>query len=271
MSARRAPFRHRAAGAGGARFRRECLGRVMRILVAAGHSPQSIWRDCRDRSRKLKEPKKAWDPARLTYFDDLTHVLTHWHNDAGYVDRRGKPSPLPLRGPDRSLARLIEQAFPRSNPDSVVKALMRINGVRRSSDGLYRPTGRYLVLSGDDARLHCLNTFSGYLRTVADNLSGKTALFERVATNPNFPESRMPAFEQRFERRAMRFLEPTDTELASYQAKEDPNGRRVRVGVAVVLFVRPVRRRAAAGRAAPRGRNRASGQRPRTARRGGGS
>lgn len=79
MSARRRVRRIRlhAEGVG---YARECLSRLARILVHSGHSPKRLWRDFRDICSELKEPTRRWDPAQLTFYYDLPHIIAHWHS-----------------------------------------------------------------------------------------------------------------------------------------------------------------------------------------------
>src|SRR5882762_5152313 len=83
---------------GGESYSREFLERLARILVHSGHSPQGLMREFRTICSDLKEPARRWDPSHLGYLADIPHVITHWHADPQYLDSRGQPVPLPLRG-----------------------------------------------------------------------------------------------------------------------------------------------------------------------------
>ena len=240
MAARvRAPVRDRSKR-GGSSYSRELLQRLARTLVHSGHSPTALQREFRDICSALKEPAKRWDPTQLRYFDDLPHVITLWHTDPQYLDARGAPLPLPLRGRGCSLHALIERVLPDEDPKSVVRSLTRLQGVRHRR-GLYVPSGRYVTYPRDSARVHGLAALLRMLRTVERNVTGPRAgsLLERSAVNPSFPVSELPAFHQRAEKYADDFLSTMDAAMRRREAR-DHKGPRVRLGIGIVTFEEPV-------------------------------
>jgi hypothetical protein len=250
--------------AGGAEYARECLSRLARILVHGGHSPKRLSRDFRDICSELKEPTRPWDPTRLTFYADLPHVIAHWHSDPRYMDSRGRPVPLPLRGRGPCLSALIARVLPGEAPVSVAESLVRSNSVRRRK-GLYTPTKRSLVYPKAAARVHGMNAFLGMLRTVDHNVAGKgPRLYERAAMNPSIPVSALPAFYKWAERFGDRFLEGADSFLQNREA-EEKGGLRVRVGVDVCVFAGP-----ADSRVRPRRKPLRTGRVPRRQKRWGG-
>lgn len=229
----------REAGLG---YGRECLSLLARILAHAGHSPKRLSRDFRDICNELPEPTRPWDPTRLTFYADLPHIIAHWHSDPRYVDRTGRPVPLPLNGRGLSLTALIARVLPGEDPVSVAESLVRSNGARRRK-GLYTPTKRSLVHPKAGARVHGMNAFLGMLRTVDHNVAGKgPRLYERAAMNPSIPVSALPAFYAWVEQFGDRFLEGADNFLHNREA-EEKSGPRVRVGVDVCVLVGPANSR----------------------------
>lgn len=219
-------------------YARECLTRLARILVHGGHSPKRLWRDFRDICGELREPAHPWDPTQLTFYADLPHIIAHWHSDPGYMDSRGQPLPLPLRGRGPSLSALIARVLPGEDPVSVAESLVRVNSVRRRKS-LYIPTKRSLVYPKTAARVHGMIAFLGMLRTVDHNVAGKgPRLYERAAMNPSIPVSALPAFNKWAERFGDRFLEGADNFLHNREAQEE-SGPRVRVGLDVCVFAGP--------------------------------
>ena len=137
-----------------------CLSRLARILVHGGHSPKRLWRDFRDICSELKEPTRPWDPTRLTFYYDLPHIIAYWHSDPLYLDGKGVPVALPLRGRGPSLSALIAHVLPGEDPVSVAESLVRSNSVRRRR-GLYTPTKRSVVYQKASARVHGMNALFG--------------------------------------------------------------------------------------------------------------
>lgn len=237
----------------GVEYARECLSRLARILVHGGHSPKRLSRDFRDICSELKEPRRPWDPTRLTFYADLPHVIAYWHSDLRYTDSSGRPLPLPLRGRGPCLTALIGRVLPGEDPVSVAESLIRSNSVRRRR-GLYTPTKRSVVHPKAGARVHGMNAFLGMLRTVDHNVAGRgRRLYERAAMNPSIPVSALPAFYAWVEEFGDRFLEGADNFLQNREA-EEKSGPRGRVGVDVCVFAGPAdaqvrpRRKPVAGR-----------------------
>lgn len=229
----------RHAKRGGASYSGEFLGRLARILVHSGHSPQDLIRQFRDICGRLPEPKRSWDPTQLGYFADLPHVLALWHADPKYLDSRGAPIALPPRGRAPSLYALIERVLPDEDPESVVGTLARLKGIRRRA-GRYVPAGRHLSYRRNSGRVYALNALLGMLRTVERNISGPKsgAIFERAAMNPDFPVNALPAFHGRVKRQAEGFLSTVDGDM---HRREIGNigGPRIRLGVGVFVFEEP--------------------------------
>src|SRR5262252_4867250 len=143
MGAPRARTPATASGISGAR---EFLERLARILVHSGYSPRELPRVFQEICEELKEPKRQWDPVELYYLADLPHVIAHWHADPQYLDSRGAPLALPLKGKGLSLFSLIERALPEVDPKAAARSLMRLKAVYRHK-GRYLPSGRQLLVS----------------------------------------------------------------------------------------------------------------------------
>jgi uncharacterized protein DUF6502 len=242
---------------GGESYSRECLERLARILVDTGHSPQGLMREFRAICSALKEPSRRWDPTHLAYLADIPHVIAHWHADPQYLDSRGLPVPLPLRGRGTSLCTLIERVLPREDPMAVARSLTRLHGVRRRQ-GQYVPSGRYFIYPPASGWVHGLTALLGMLRTVERNVTGpkSSAILQRAALNPSFPVSALPAFHRRLKALAEEILWNVDGDMRRHEA-EDPAGPRVRLGVGVFAFEEPLAKSRVSGRALTRrGRSR---------------
>jgi hypothetical protein len=238
--ARQAVVRSRtsSSGVGDAR---EYLERIGRILVHSGHSPKHLLREFGSVCRQLKEPRERWDAARLTYVSDLPHVITYWHSDAQYLDARGAPLPLPLKGHGPSLSSLVRRVLPSANVDEVIRSLIDLKGVRRRGP-LYVPTEQYLTYNQQrlSALAHGLTALLGMLRTVEHNLASprERTLFERAAINPSFPVAERAAFHRRFKSLAGDFIWSIDGDMRRREEKH-VGGRRTRLGVGIFAFEEP--------------------------------
>jgi hypothetical protein len=220
---------------------REYLERLGRILVHTGHSPKRLQREFNEICRHLSEPDERWDAARLNYVSDLPHVITHWHADAQYLDAKGAPRPLPLRGRGPNLSSLVRRVLPSANVEDVIRSLIDLKGIRRRGR-LYAPAGQYLTYNQQrvSALAHGLTALLGMLRTVEHNIASPRAktLFERAAINPSFPVADLASFHRRFKSVAGDFIWSIDGDMRRREARRD-GGRRTRLGVGIFAFEEP--------------------------------
>ena len=231
----------REAGAR-ANYSQELLLLMARVLTLTGHSPRELASQFHAICRQLKEPKHPWDPSSSLIFSSAAHVMAHWHADPQYLDSRGAPLRLPLKGPGPSLVSLIERVLPDCDPQPVIEALRQVNGIR-GQGGRYRPTGRQLAYQHQRviAWLHGLTLLLGLLRTVEHNIAhpdGQT-LLERAATNPRFPVRYLSQMHQRFKDRAAPFIWQIDGDMRKYERPVDPADG-VRLGLGIFAFEDPL-------------------------------
>jgi hypothetical protein len=227
---------------GASSYSREFLERLATVLVRSGHSPKALVREFRDVCSRMKEPTHPWDPKQLDYFADIPHVIAHWHADPQYLDSRGAPVPLPLRGRGPSLYELIERVLPGENPVAVAETLTRVKALRRRRE-LYVPRDRAFTYPSDSARIHGLTALLGMLRTVEHNVVGRgrsPTILERAAVNPSFPVSALPAFHRRLKALAAEFLWNVDGDMRRHEDRHSHRPR-IRLGVGVFAFERPFR------------------------------
>jgi len=218
-------------------YSREVLERVAHILVRTGHSPEALEREFHEVCARFNEPSRRWNPKELDYFADIPHVIAHWHADPEYLDSRGAPRPLPLRGRRPSLYALIRRVLPAEQPASVAESLARVKALRRRG-GLYVPRARHFTYPDNIARIHGLTALLGMLRTVEHNVADRRKLapiLERAAVNPTFPASALPAFHRRLRALASEFLWTIDRDMRRQEVAK-MGGARVRLGVGVFAF-----------------------------------
>ena len=247
------------------------MERFVRVLIRRGVAQGRIRRAFR--RAWLHVPKYAAEHNRRASAEliDVGHVLTLWFGDPFYVDARGDPLPLPLRGPAPSLASLVQHVDPTLNVTQVLKCLLRADAVRRRGSR-YSPRSRAVAFRGTGAPLHARNlrALLGLLRTIEHNLGPKdkvTAWFEYVAENPRFPVSAREAFDVGLREDAMTFLRNQDSRMLNHERKLKPGESTVRMGVGVFRFEEEVLPHAAAMRRTSRRRSSSNSKKGRRRRR----
>lgn len=218
----------------------EAMERFVRVLVRRGVSQRTVRRAFR--RAWLHVPRDAAEHNRRASREliDVGHVLTLWFGDPFYVDARGDPLRLPLRGPAPSLASLVQHVDPTLNVTQVLKCLIRADAVRRIGSR-YAPRSRAVAFRGTGAPLHARNlrALLGLLRTLEHNLGPKgraPAWFEYVAENPRFPVGAREPFDARLREDAMTFLLSQDSKMLNHERKAKPGEPTVRMGVGVFRF-----------------------------------
>lgn len=220
----------------------ELLSLMARVLTLTGHSPKELAAQFHSICRRLKDPKRPWDPSTIEFIWHLPHVMAHWHADPQYLDSQGAPLALPLTGPGPSVSSLIERILPKGDPNAVIEALRQVKAIRRQGRR-YRPTGRQLALQHQRVIgwLHGLTALRGLLRTVEHNIAhpeGAT-LLERAAINPRFPVRYLPEMHQRFKDRAATFLWQFDSEMRKRESSAERSDV-VRLGIGIFAFEDPL-------------------------------
>lgn len=218
----------------------EAMERFVRVLVRRGVSQPTIQRAFR--RAWLHVPRDAAEHNRRASREliDVGHVLTLWFGDPFYVDARGDPLRLPLRGPAPSLASLVQHVDPTLDVTQVLKCLIRADAVRRIGSR-YAPRSRAVAFRGTGAPLHARNlrALLGLLRTIEHNLEPKDRVppwFEYVAENPRFPVSAREPFDVGLREDAMTFLRNQDSRMLNHERKAKPGEPTVRMGVGVFRF-----------------------------------
>lgn len=177
---------------------REYLERLARILVRCGQSPKNLQREFAVVCRTLAEPTEHWESTRSEFVSDLPHVLTHWHDDAQYLDSQGRPVALPLKGRGPSVSSLVRRVMPEANVSRVVRSLIELRGIRRQGRR-YVPTDWYVSYNRQPASAfaHGLTALLGMLRTIERNIASPHERFaSKARCSPTFRRSRDDASEE---------------------------------------------------------------------------
>jgi len=259
MRRRQAPNRsHRASPSTLGSSAQEAIARFVRVLARHGCTPQHIAQEVLKACRRVPRSWAQTTQPAVPEMDAAAHVLTLWFQDPDYLDSRGNPQPLRLRGGQRSLEALARQVDPKLDVDKILAHLLR-QAVLRRSGARYLPRDRVLMFRGSGAPYHArsLETLVAMLSTLEHNSRPRRSTpgwFERFAVNLRVPLAARASFLEWLLRYGNRLLEQADTKLHGYELKRkkgEPTGR-FGVGIYVIgeetLAPRPRTRRRTPGR-----------------------
>ena len=175
-------------------------------------------------------------------------VLSAWHLNPNFLDKRGRPAILRMSGKGKTLDALIEQAGGSDvRPSTLLKELVSAGAVRVRPDGRLQALMRdYIPHAMDEQLIRLWGTVvADVAKTYVHNLTHtgthtgtRTAKankrLERSAVNDRMPAAVAPMFAQMLEKEAQSFLERIDGWLTAHETNPDdnPTGREaVRLGV----------------------------------------
>ena len=228
---------------------RSALRRFVRVLARCGCTPQAIEAEV---SKVCRQIPKSWlHRADLRDSVDPGHVMTLWFSDPAYLDPRGRPRPLPLRGPALSIEGLAHRVDPKFDARYVVRYLMHGGGLKRIGTR-YVPKSRVVIYRGRESKTPVLRGLSGLLRTLEHNTqcAGLAPGWLELSTrNPLFPVSASEGFERRLRQRVNRLLVQIDADMHRSECARKKGERTVRMGVGVYQYaeVPPLMRRSRRG------------------------
>jgi Family of unknown function (DUF6502) len=172
--------------------------------------------------------------------DDAGHVLTLWFSDPAYLDRRGAPLPLPIRGTGGSLETLAVRVDPRLDVREVLRYLLRRGALRRVGTR-YLPKDRVLSVrgAGGPDNVHTLRGLLGMLTTVEHNVQPKRRVagwYEVFTHNPRFPASARTGLDKRIRVLGNKLLYQLDADMHRSEQARKRGERTVRIGVGIYRF-----------------------------------
>ena len=236
MRRRQAPNRsHRASPSTLDARAQEAVARFVRVLARCGCTPQHIAQEVLKACRRVPRSWAQTPKAAVSEMDAAAHVLTLWFQDPTYLDSKGNPQPLRLRGGERSLEALARQVDPKLDVDKILAHLLR-RAVLRRSGARYLPRDRVLMFRGSGRPIPCPKP-TGAGRDVehvgtqqpardAQRLAG----IEGFAVNARVPVSAISAFDRWLRRHGNRLLEQADGKLHGYEQKRRKGERTVHIG-----------------------------------------
>ena len=176
-------------------------------------------------------------------------LLAGWHQDPEFTGPYGIPYEVAFNAAPgrRSFTELVRRYTSDVPAEDMLDELKRIGTVLDLGNGHYRVLARsYIPSAADPAKFHAMSVaFTDLAKTLDQNLKPDEdhKIFERRVWAPNgvTPTDAMD-FDLYVKDRGQQFLETLDDWLTSRES-ELPKGEtenRVKVGVAVYMFVRPV-------------------------------
>ena len=165
----------------------------------------------------------------------LQDILERWYTDKNFLDRKGKPKPLPMHSRRFSFASLVK-ACARDLPAGAVRTeLIRFGSVEEDAKGRLHPTRRGIVPDGLEDKLVTAMVFGlrGLASTVAFNASVTRApaagRIERFCLSDGISEESIGAMRGVLRGRVQAFANQMTDLLA--QPERAVGGRRIGVGV----------------------------------------
>jgi hypothetical protein len=175
-------------------------------------------------------------------------LLTGWHLDPEFTGPYGIPYEVPFNAAPgrRSFTELVRRYTSDVPAEDMLDELKRIGTVLDLGDGRYRVLARlYIPSAADPAKFHAMSAaFTDLAKTLDQNLKPDEdhKIFERRVWAPNgiTPTDAMD-FDLYVKDRGQQFLETLDDWLTSRESElpKSATQDRVKVGVAVYMFVRP--------------------------------
>jgi hypothetical protein len=214
----------------------EAISHFAWLLARSGFSREEAARTFRSVCRAI--PAHVGDggigSGHLT--DEAGQVITLWYMTSGYLDRRGKPLPLPLEGPAPSLEALTRQVSPKLNVAGVLKFLNAGNSLIRRGN-LYLPRGRAVTLRAKTPFqiAHNLRAVTGLLRSVEHNSRGRPQWFEFCA-HGMIPVGQVRRIQRDFIPKGMQMLQYADAVMLRRSLSGKGRGKHVRLAVGVYVF-----------------------------------
>jgi len=134
--------------------------------------------------------------------DVIGYVVYHWQRSPSYLDREGKPFPIPVSGPKPSVEALFKQLRVHKEFKSALPHLRGLRHVRITRDGLYCPKSQATIFPSLTPEVVELltKTINRLVATVLHNTSARrknsVRLIERIAMVPDLPQASLEEFKR---------------------------------------------------------------------------
>jgi hypothetical protein len=185
------------------------------------------------RLRKLIEEYDVGLRVRLSPLGDVLH---HWHTDPDFLNKQGKPVPLPYSDSDISFEMLVGRCAGDVPAGAVRAELLRYGAISGDSAGILRVLRREVVPDSFDERLLASLSFNltCLAETIAFNSNPKRThapRIERYVQSEDLDETAKSELREVIRRRVTAFTEEIDDLFSRYSTHEAPDKSRLGVGV----------------------------------------
>jgi hypothetical protein len=177
--------------------------------------------------RKQRANLEASPEGLSGYVTKASLVLSAWHLDSEFLDKKGRPAPLRVEGEVATFEALVRRCGGGDVPVStLLKELRSAGAVRKLADGRFEPLQRSYIPHAMDEQLIRLwgTVLADIATTYVHNLtrSGKAPTrFERAAVNDRIARSALPEFRKFLDKEGQAFLERLDAWLTAHAVKDD--------------------------------------------------
>jgi hypothetical protein len=189
--------------------------------------------------RKQRVRLGSTEPTPSGYVTKASLILTAWHHDPEFLDKKGKPRILVMEGEDVSFAGLVKRCGGADvQPTTLLKELIAAGCVKRQADGRLKVLLRDYIPHNMNAQMVRLwaTGLADIATTSSHNLTRgpkDPSRFERAAVNDRIPVAVVKEFRVFLEQEGQAFLEKVDAWLSAHQvsASEEPEEELTRLGV----------------------------------------
>lgn len=192
--------------------------------------------------RKQRVRLASAEPTPSGYVTKASLLLSAWHHDPEFIDKKGKPRALPMDGEEASFASLVKRCGGADvQPTTLLKELIAAGCVKRQADGRLKVLLRDYIPHNMNVQMVRLwaTGLADIGTTSAHNLTRNPARepprFERAAVSDRVPVASMKEFRAFVEQEGQAFLEKIDAWLTAHQvvATDEPDAALTRMGVGV--------------------------------------
>ena len=171
---------------------------------------------------------------------NATRLLSGWHQDVEFLDKRGEPLVLPVDGDGPSFSRLLQRYAGDVPATAMLKELKYVGAVEETTDGRLLVLTRYYMPAPVDPQAidRAGSVIADLASTVDRNLArseNQPSRFEGRASNSRIDPASVAEFRDFVEQHGQEFLELIDLWLSDHEVSDqtNTNDQGVRLGMGV--------------------------------------
>lgn len=184
--------------------------------------------------RRLRSLLSMDDTQSFDRMNRATRVLSGWHTDPDYADKKGQPKKLLAVGETDSFEALCKLYTSDVPATTMLKELLHVGAISNDNGVLTALTRYYMPVQMDAEQvLRSGSVIEDLADTVAYNLhrsDKESSRFEGRATATRVPKKTIPEFRTFLEDEGQAFLERVDEWLAHHEQDDDEGDEGIRLG-----------------------------------------